>query len=102
MSFDIRGVTLHNPFQTRNLDIISPLFSNNNSFTAMNPSPEILKKMQHTHFVGTHIFFEKIACAETAEPRMTVSYTTNAFNAMFVDTGVCGSYTTPNAEYYEV
>ena len=22
-------------------------------------------------------FFEKIACAETAEPRMTVSYTTN-------------------------
>ena len=47
MSFDIRGVTLHNPFQTRNLDIISPLFSNNNSFTAMNPSPEILKKMQH-------------------------------------------------------
>ena len=29
----------------------------------------------------------------------------NAFNAMFVDTvhtGVCGSYTTPYAEYYEV
>ena len=29
----------------------------------------------------------------------------NAFNAMFVntvDTGVCGSYTTPCAEYYEV
>ena len=29
----------------------------------------------------------------------------NAFNAMFVkivDTGVCGSYTTPHVEYYEV
>ena len=26
----------------------------------------------------------------------------NAFNAMFVDTGVCGSYTTPYAEYYGV
>ena len=29
----------------------------------------------------------------------------NAFNAMFVDTvdtGVCGSYTTPYTEYYEV
>ena len=29
----------------------------------------------------------------------------NAFNAMFVNTvntGVCGSYTTPYAEYYEV
>ena len=29
----------------------------------------------------------------------------NAFNAMFVNTvdiGVCGSYTTPDAEYYEV
>ena len=29
----------------------------------------------------------------------------NTFNAMFVntvDTGVCGSYTTPYAEYYEV
>ena len=29
----------------------------------------------------------------------------NAFKAMFVDTvdtGVCGSYTTPYAEYYEV
>ena len=29
----------------------------------------------------------------------------NSFNAMFVDTGdtgVCGSYTTPYAEYYEV
>ena len=29
----------------------------------------------------------------------------NAFNAMFVntvDTGVCGSYTTPYAEYYEM
>ena len=29
----------------------------------------------------------------------------NAFNAMFVDTvdtGVCGSYTTPYAEYYEL
>ena len=29
----------------------------------------------------------------------------NAFNAMFVnsiDAGVCGSYTTPYAEYYEV
>ena len=25
---------------------------------------------------GTQIFFEKIACAETAEPRMTVPYTT--------------------------
>ena len=31
--------------------------------------------------------------------------TRNAFNAMFVDTidtGVCGSYTTPYTEYYEV
>ena len=26
----------------------------------------------------------------------------NAFNAMFVDTGVCGSDTTPYTEYYEV
>ena len=26
----------------------------------------------------------------------------NAFNAMFVDTGACGSYTTPYTEYYEV
>ena len=26
----------------------------------------------------------------------------NAFNAMFVNTGVCGSYTTPYTEYYEV
>ena len=29
----------------------------------------------------------------------------NSFNAMFVntvDTGICGSYTTPYAEYYEV
>ena len=26
----------------------------------------------------------------------------NAFKAMFVDTGVCGSYTTPYTEYYEV
>ena len=26
----------------------------------------------------------------------------NAFNAMFVNTGVCGSYTTPYAEYYKV
>ena len=31
--------------------------------------------------------------------------TSNAFNAMFVkdfNTGVCGSYTTPYTEYYEV
>ena len=26
----------------------------------------------------------------------------NAFNAMFVNTVVCGSYTTPYVEYYEV
>ena len=26
----------------------------------------------------------------------------NAFKAMFVDTGVCSSYTTPYTEYYEV
>ena len=26
----------------------------------------------------------------------------NALNAMFVDTGVCGSYTTPYTDYYEV
>ena len=26
----------------------------------------------------------------------------NAFNTMFVDTGVCGSYTTPYTEYCEV
>ena len=26
---------------------------------------------------GTQIFFKKIACAETAEPRMTVPYTTH-------------------------
>ena len=25
-----------------------------------------------------------------------------AFNAMFVNTGVCGSYATPYTEYYEV
>ena len=33
---------------------------------------------------GTQIFFEKIACAETAEPRMTVPYTTyrNCLNSL--------------------
>ena len=33
---------------------------------------------------GTQIFFEKIACAETAEPRMTVPYTTVVDEAFIV------------------
>ena len=32
--------------------------------------------------VRVHKFFEKIACAETAEPRMTVSYTTIMYSVI--------------------
>ena len=43
-----------------------------------------------------------IFCVNTVDTKIKAI---NAFNAMFVDTvntGVCGSYTTPYAEYYEV
>ena len=43
-----------------------------------------------------------ILFVDTVDMRIKAS---NAFNAMFVDTdntAVCGSYTTPYAEYYEV
>ena len=43
-----------------------------------------------------------ILFVDTVDTKIKVS---NAFNAMFVDTvdiGVCGSYTTPYAEYYLV
>ena len=33
--------------------------------------------------VQVHKFFKKIACAKTAEPRMTVSYTTNIVDLYF-------------------
>ena len=43
-----------------------------------------------------------ILFVNTADTKIKAS---NAFNAMFintVDTGICGSYTTPYAEYYGV
>ena len=43
-----------------------------------------------------------ILFVSTADTKIKAS---NALNAMFVDTvntGVCGSYTTPYTEYYEV
>ena len=43
-----------------------------------------------------------ILFVDTVDTKIKAS---NAFNAMFVntvDTGVCGSYTTPYTEYYEV
>ena len=38
--------------------------------------------------VGTQIFFEKIACAETAEPRMMVPYTTEEARLTLGGSGV--------------
>ena len=40
-----------------------------------------------------------ISFVDTVDTKIKAS---NAFNAMFVDTVVCGSYTTPYTEYYEV
>ena len=44
----------------------------------------------------------RVSCLSTLDMKIKAH---NAFNAMFVDTvdtGVCGSYTTPYTEYYEV
>ena len=49
------------------------------------------------YWVGYSILF-----VDTVDTKIKAS---SAFNAMFIDTvntGVCGSYTTPYAEYYEV
>ena len=40
-----------------------------------------------------------ILFVDTVDTKIKAS---NAFNAIFVDTGVCDSYTTPYAEYYGV